>query len=165
MPWTDDFIGVPFARRGRAESLAQARTSGVDCWGLCMLASLRGDRARKSQTAGWISGNTIRETILKARQMMESPSWNFTEWGQGDPQEMDIVLMQTFVPMAGGRLQPLHVGVYDGAGRILHVQPSIERGAAPRPSLGATLICCADKSVRQRILGFGRWHGLNNEAA
>lgn len=164
MAWTDDFIGVPHARRGRALTLAQARASGVDCWGLVMLA-YREHIGVDLPDCGLDLGNTIREAILKAREMMEDPAWSFTEWGTAEPQDMDIVLMQTPVPLAGPQLQPLHVGVYVGDGRILHVQPPIERsvmgGPSKRPQLGAVLIDSRDDRVRSRIKGFGRWQGCN----
>lgn len=162
MPWTDNYIGIPHARRGRALSLEDAQAYGVDCWGLVMLVHWI-ERGAKIPDCGLDLGNTVREAILKAREMMVDPAWGFTPWGEGEPTEFDIVLMETALPLASPTPEPLHVGVYDGAGRILHVQPPLDRsvmgGPVARPQLGAALLDVTDPKAEKRILGFGRWQG------
>ncbi|QJP14669.1 hypothetical protein G3545_14065 [Starkeya sp. ORNL1] len=151
MSWTDELIGIPYRERGRAETLSQAHSLGVDCLGCTMLARLVRTGERMPEAGIDITAN-LRAAVLRARDLMGDPVWQFRKVGEHVPEEMDIVVMLRTIEH-GDRRQPLHVGTWLADGRILHTQAPAHDGQ----DMGSCLIDSRHPKVAARIAGFARW--------
>ena len=96
------YVGLPYVERGRDRS-------GVDCWGLPVLAyrELLGIELPHYVDAPCIEERAELDTLIASQR--EAGPWRTVE----RPQALDVALMRV-----GGYVS--HVGLWDGHGRVLH---------------------------------------------
>lgn len=105
MNWTDRYIGIPFAEKGRTPR-------AVDCWGLVQLV-FRTERGIElpSYTEDYV-GIAERAEIAHALQRAYSDPWRRVESGAKD---FNVAMFRR------GRVEA-HVGLVCGPGLMLHVE-------------------------------------------
>ena len=130
MPWTDDYIDLPFKEDGRDRS-------GVDCWGLCRLPYLDRLGIALPEKQGIFTDRSD-ECLSRVAAEMEEEARRWTK--VETPREYDLVLM---------RKGPLycHVGLYVGSRQMLHICAGINSTVEPITGL----------RWRHRIVGFYRY--------
>jgi len=131
--WLRDYIGLPFKPHGRDRG-------GVDCYGLYRLViAERCALILPERLEGYHDIHDRQGIAAALTQAQAEPVWHEVT----APRLFDLVLLRLFG-------MPLHVGVYLGAGRMLHIE---ER------------ICAAVERLdtpvwQRRVLGFWRPDGL-----
>jgi cell wall-associated NlpC family hydrolase len=114
MPWTDDYIGLPFKCDGRDRS-------GLDCWGLVRLVYAERLGINLPAKAG-IFTDWEPETLRRVAAAMEEEA---ARWQRVDePMEYDVVLMRR------GELE-LHVGLWVPRRDLLHISAGINSTREP----------------------------------
>lgn len=106
MHWSADYIGLPFADRGRDRS-------GVDCWGLVRLVygEMLGLHLPSYEEA-YASVSERAEIAALLTGACRGPRWTLV--ASGEARAFDVVLF-------AARGRPLHVGVTVAHGEMLHV--------------------------------------------
>ena len=105
--WTADYVGLPYADKGRDRD-------GVDCWGLVRLvyAELMGIEL-PSHADGYVSAAELADVTRAIRG-------NMRPWSPvARPHALDVVLLR----IAGSEA---HVGLIVGGGFMLHVHAGID---------------------------------------
>lgn len=130
----DDYIGLPFAERGRDRS-------GLDCWGLLALIY------REQIGIELPSFAEAYTTTQDGEALSDLIAGNLGPWRSipaGAERFLDGVLMT----LAG---QPRHVGIVAAPGRVLH----IERG------MGSIIEPYISPRISRRIVGFFRHRSVS----
>ncbi|OAN53901.1 hypothetical protein A6A04_13495 [Paramagnetospirillum marisnigri] len=118
MPWTDDYIGLPFLADGRSRA-------GLDCWGLVRLVYFDRLGIDLPSKAG-IYRDGSRDTLREIAAAMEAEA---AKWRQvDDPRDCDVILMRS------GPLH-CHVGLWVGRNAMLHIMAGIDSTVEPIASL------------------------------
>jgi cell wall-associated NlpC family hydrolase len=122
------YVGLPFKDGGRDRA-------GVDCWGLVALA-YREILGIELPLYGEISANDLRRVSREVDAGKDG-------WTRVDvPQAMDVAVMR--LPSSA---RPGHVGLYDGAGHILHAEKAS----------GVALEDIRSPMIAARLIGFWRY--------
>lgn len=104
-PWTDRYVGLPWALRGRGPD-------AFDCWGLVREVLAQERHVALPSYLEEYDPQDVAE--LAALAQREAPAW--LEVAAAAAREFDVVLLR----VAG---EPSHVGVVAAGGRFLHVLP------------------------------------------
>jgi cell wall-associated NlpC family hydrolase len=124
----DDFVGIPWLRHGRSRA-------GADCWGLCCLWYAERLGVQLPDYAGVMA--RIDADALGRHLLIEEASRRWERFRADEGHPHDIVLLRA------GRVHE-HVGVYLGAGYMLHSE-------GPEPSL-SVIQRVSDPSLRHRVI-------------
>lgn len=123
------YVGLPFVDGGRGPD-------SVDCWGLVCLV-YRECLGIDLPPYGDVSAHNLRVVSRSFDAGKDGPEWVQVE----TPQQHDVALMR--LPSSG---RAGHVGVYDGAGRILHAEKAS----------GTMLESVKSTMIASRIIGYWR---------
>lgn len=109
MMWTDQYVGTPFADRGRS-------LKAWDCWGLCVvLYRIRRGISLPSYQVDSMSARATRDAILG-----EETSGLWIPVPIGDEREMDIAVMRSIHD--SGVAAETHVGLVVATALVMHVE-------------------------------------------
>lgn len=116
--WTDQYVGTPFATRGRT-------VKAWDCWGLCVaLYKVRKGIDLPAYLVDAMSARATRDAIVEEER---SGLWLPVEIGE--EREMDIAVMRSI--HASGVAAESHVGLVVAKGRVMHVEETTATVCVP----------------------------------
>lgn len=108
MPWSDDYVGLPFAKGGRD------RATGLDCYGLVRLAL--------AEKAGVILARFDDVIEIDDAGVIRSDVQRFAAVPPGAEQEFDLVIINEPVRVSGRwQSAPVHIGIVVQPGLLLHI--------------------------------------------
>lgn len=109
MSWTDEYVGIPFVRKGRSPR-------GWDCIGL-VIHVLR-ERAGVALPSYLIDSHASRAVQREIHAAETGGEWMPVE--PGSERALDVVVMRAI--HAGGYAADSHVGLVVGPGWLMHVE-------------------------------------------
>jgi cell wall-associated NlpC family hydrolase len=118
MPWTDQYIGIPFAFDGRDRA-------GCDCWGLVRLVYAEDLGIDLPEVKGRLTDHSTASLLRVARTIDQG----LTDWVPVEtPRPYDLVIFRK------GRVNT-HVGLVCGPGQMLHICEGIDAVVEPYAGL------------------------------
>lgn len=134
--WTNRYIHVPFADKGRSEQ-------GCDCWGLARLIYLK-ELGIELPTLLDYRDTLDRPTIAG---LYENESLNWVSVPFGSEQPFDVVVMT----MLGF---PMHIGVVQRSGFMIHCLKGV----------GTAVVNYKSRQWAKRVVGFYRHVNNSNKS-
>lgn len=133
--WTNKYIRVPFADKGRAEN-------GCDCWGLARLIYQKELGIVLPKLLDY--RDTLDRSTISNIYAEESQNWSEISIGAEQPFDLIVLKMMGF---------PMHVGVVYQKGFMIHCLKDV----------GTTVVEYNSRLWNKRIVGFYRYANTSNK--